>query len=777
MVKKLSMLLVAVMLCTNMGIAIPVSADAEEAVLFESNFQNCNLGTYSEENQKDGETDLRNGIVMVDDADLSTGYTIKNGDSYESISEADIVDDDGTKVLRLNTFLNTYKMTDGLTEADANYPVVKSIEQIPVNSKVRIDIELKMSPRAAFYFHHSKPNHANWRIWRFENETSSLHKIKVLGNVDTGIRSSCNVYNTHSVVMDTTTGDMKVYLNGKFIWETSAGVMGSVPAWNQELFFRQLTPDLKPTVTYNTEDSTKIESVENPQYVYLKSLKVTTYTDIELESVTPTPDSKVVTPKEAVFNFSKPVSKVAGATITPMGGEAVDVKTLLVTKDKTVIVPYNFEADVTYTVALTGVSDGVSSVDAETTFTAEGWKFSNVIESPVSSTVRDDSVYFVDEDFESSDNSNLILAENLSNGWYVDKSTKTTIAELSDGSKALQLATGADFTIKYDKSLGLLDNTTTLSYDVYINPNTKFFNVDRDDFSPSSKNQPIASWNNGYYKNGAETAEMSAGEWHNVMVTISDIAGTTIYVDGSKVMNIAKKPEFTGLRETSYFRFKPMGDSVLIDNLKVYLNRKQIALTDIHPAYDATDVPVSEELEFTYSSAIGDVSAAKLIVKPNDTNVATVLTNGSGMTVSSDGNKVRIALTDALKENTGYALELSGITSIAGSVVEAVKTRFSTVYDSAWEVKDFESTLEDASSKKYSVKVKNETDVVGARMAIAVYDINGYLEDVVFSEPAVSGSDWVELSATVNYTEGNTSKIFIWDSLEGMNMISGIITD
>lgn len=771
MLKKLSILLAAVTLLTNMGITAPVSAsnETEETVLFESNFQNCNPGIYTAENQWDGETDLRNGIVMVDDSDLSTDYTIKNGDSYESISEADIVEDDGTKVLRLNTFLKTYKMTDGLTEEDANYPVVKSVDPLPVNSKIRIDLELKLSPRVSFYFHHSKPNHADWRIWRFENQDDSKSKIKVLYNTDTGKFTQCDVYNKHTVIMDTATNYMKIYQKGDLVWEGN----GKEPAWNQELFFRQIaiTADAyKPVVTYNEEDETKIESVVNPQYVYIKSLKVTTYNDIEFESVTPSYDSKVVTPKEAVFSFSKNVSEVAGATITPVGGVAVDVKSSLGIKGKFVTVPYNFEPDVVYNVALTGVSDGISSVNAETTFTSEDWKFSNFTKGPVSEEERDDSIYFVNENFEASDNSNLILEENLSNGWYVGNSLKTTIAELSDGTKALQLATGAEFEVKYDKNAALLDNTTTLSYDVYINENTKFFNVNRSDGTTS---YTVASWNNGVYKFGSDTAEMSKGEWHEVMITISDTA-TTIYVDGSKLL---QNTESTQIGDTSLFRFKPVVDSVLIDNFKIYLNKKQVALTDIYPAYDATDIPVADEIELIYSSQIGDVSGAKLIVKPNDTNEATVLTNGNGMSAIAEGNKVKISLDNALKENTGYALEISGIKNTAGSVVEPVKTRFSTVFDSAWAVKDFDITKEGTTSKKYSVKVKNETNAEGARMVVAVYDENGNLCDVVFSAPATSGSEWIELNATVNYIEGNTSKIFIWDSLEGMNLISGVVSD
>jgi len=166
-----------------------------------------------------------------------------------------------------------------------------------------------------------------------------------------------------------------------------------------------------------------------------------------------------------------------------------------------------------------------------------------------------------------------------------------------------------------------------------------------------------------------------------------------------------------------------------------------------------------------------------LIIKPNDTDEAISFTDENGMSVSVDGNKVKIVLDDALEENTGYAFEFSGIKNTADLPVDAIKTRFSTVYDSSWEIKDFESTVQSTTSKKYSVKVKNETDAEGACMAVAVFDGNGSLKDVVFSEPAISGNDWVELNATVNYTEGDSSKIFIWDCLENMNLISGIISD
>lgn len=779
MLKKLSVLLALATLCTNMGIVSFADTDTEETVLIESNFQSCNLGTYTKENQTDGENDLRNGIVMVDDSDLSAGYTIKNGDVYEGISEADIVDDNGTRVLRLNTFLNTYTMTDDLTEEDANYPVVKSTEKLPQNSKIRIDMELKMSPRVSFHMHHSKPNDPAFRIWRLENGNSTSSKIKVLSNTDTLKTAACNEYNMHTAIIDTKTGHMKIYLNGEFIWETTDSVKGRVPEGDRELFLRQISlndASVKPTPTYNAEDSTKIEDVTNPQYVYVKSLKVTTFKDIEVLSVSPENGSKLITPEKAVFNFSSKVNSVASATVTPWGKEAIDVRELLVVEGKTVTVPYDFEDDVMYTVALTGVSDGVSSVDAATTFTAESWRFSNIRKSPVSASTSEDIIYFINEDFEASDDINLILPENTKSGWHVDNRENVAVTELSDGTKALKLSAGATFSVKYDKSLKLLDNTTTLSYDVYINEGTKNFNVDRDDYSGSVKNLPVATWNNGYYNNAAEPVEMSAGEWHNIMITISDTEGTTIYIDGIKALNIARKPEYTGLSETSFFRFKVRGGDVLIDNFKLYLNKTRTVLKDIYPKFDATDVSVSEVMEFTYSNAIGDVSGATLIVKPNDTNAPIILTNGNGMTVSGDGNKVKVMLTDALLENSAYAFEFSGISDTADTAIEAVRTRFSTVYDSAWEIKDFEGHTEGA-TKKYSVKVKNETDTEGACMAVAVYDEKGCLKEAVFSEPAESGKDWTELKVNVNYKEGNTYRVFIWDSKDSMNMISSIISD
>ena len=150
MFKKLSVLIAAATLCTNLGMIAPVSATTTatgETVLFESNFQNCNFGTYTAANQMNGETDLRNGVVMANEHALTTGYTIKNGDTYENITEADIVNDGGEKVLRLNSFLkakSAYTSTNW-DIANTTQPVIEATGTFPKYCKVKIDIEFKMT--------------------------------------------------------------------------------------------------------------------------------------------------------------------------------------------------------------------------------------------------------------------------------------------------------------------------------------------------------------------------------------------------------------------------------------------------------------------------------------------------------------------------------------------------------------------------------------------------------------------------------------------------------
>ncbi len=785
MFKKLSVLIAAATLCTNLGMIAPVSATTTttgETVLVESNFQNCNLGTYTAENQKNGETDLRNGVVMANDNVLSKGYTIKNGDTYESISEADIVNDGGTKVLRLNTFLGTYTKADAIE--DSTYPIVQSLGQVPKTGKVKINLELKMNNHSKFIMNHSKPNHSNWQLWRLERHNGSLYKVKVLYNTDTAKTAIYNQYNKHTVILDTETGDMTAILNDDVIWTGTA----QLPAWGQELFMRHETntgASYIPTITYNAEDNTKIESVTNPQYIYVKSLKMTTYSDTALESVTPADGSSVATPTEAVFTFNNEIKSVEEATIYPSDGDAVavDVSSLVI-DGKTVKVPYLFKDNVDYSVELGGVSDGATSTDASTSFKAEAWNY-NHIGNPVVSSV-DNNTYFVNEDFEDSDDTNIVTVDDRHSEWSVTRQDNASIVELAEGGKALKLADGSDFRIGYNKNLKLLNNTTTLSYDVYLGSDIKQFNVDRDDWNATQKETtgngnsypPVAMWQYGYYNKSSDenvpsTAPMTAGEWHKVVITLSDTDGTTIYVDGNKLHNIPKNEELSGLTATGFFRFKANGDNVYVDNLKLYLDGNATALTAVSPAYDGT-AAASSPLEFTYSEIIGDVSGATLIVKPADTNEAVTLTNGNGMSVNVENNTVKLILDDAL-EAGNYGVELSGLKDAYGSAVGAVRTRFTTTADAEWTMTDVEETTIEPKTKRYSFKVKHQGDAAAAQMVVAVYNYEGTLSSVVVCDPVSVDSDWTDLSAAAEYGAGKDTKIFLWNSTNGMNPVISAI--
>ena len=763
MLKKLSLLLATVTLCTNIGIVAPVSAQtvSEEKVLVQSNFENCNFGTYSAENQKDGETDLRNGVVMGDDSDLTTGYTLKNSNGgYDAISEADIVNDGGTKVLRLNSFFG--KKNDTTIQTNSN---------LPNSGKVKIDLEMKITYPASFYMYHSSSTLGGARrLWRMERASGSEVNIFLQEKITTDVRFGYNQYNKFTVIMDTATAEMSFFKNGEFI----KTITGKAPAKPWQLYLVQAPHnDVKPTLTYNAEDSTKIESVTNPQYVYIKSLKMTTYNDIAFESVTPANGSSVMTPTEAVFTFNKPIEKVAKAEVIDTNSNAtVDVTSSLVFDGKTVKVPYAFEDEKTYEVKLTGASDGLISIDAATSFKAEAWNFSNLIKNPVNALPVDNNTYFINEDFTNSDNTTLVTEANRHSAWSVVKQDNTSIVELEDGNKALQLASGSDFRVFYEKSLRLLDSPTTLSYDVYLNKDTKQFNVDM-------QLSPVAMWQYGYYKQSGQAdipgeGPMTAGEWHKVDISISDETGKAIYVDGKLVYTTPK--DTVNLKDVYWFRFRANGANVIIDNLKLYLDKSENVLTSVAPAFNET-TKASAPLEFTYNEVIGDVSDAKLIVKSNDTNEATVLTNGNGMSVNVENNTVKLVLDNTLNANCGYAVELSGLKDISGAIVSPVRTKFTTVADEqGWIMTEIATEISGPNSKTYSLKLKHPGAEKNAQLIAATYNSDGTLSSIVLSDAKTVGDNWSDFSVKAEYNAGKTTKLFIWDSVNGMKPIINSIS-
>ena len=231
------------------------------------------------------------------------------------------------------------------------------------------------------------------------------------------------------------------------------------------------------------------------------------------------------------------------------------------------------------------------------------------------------------------------------------------------------------------------------------------------------------------------------------------------------------------LKDVEFFRFIANGSYAFIDNLKLYLNKDETKLADVAPAYDAANVKASAPLAFTYNEIIGDVSGAKLIVKPNDTNSATVLTNGNGMSVNVENNTVKIVPDNAFGADLGYAVELSGLKDIYGNVVSPVRTKFSTVADdSEWIMTDVNVAAPTPSNKTYSFKLKHQGDAKNAQLIVAVYNYDGTLSSVEKSDVKSVGNSWTDFSATAEYKAGKTTKLFVWESLAGMKPIFNVIS-
>lgn len=769
MLKKLSILLALATLCTSMGVVAPVSAQAavEETVLVETDFQSCKPGTYTAANQMDGDVDLRNGLITSKEA-LTEGYTVKNGTVYEPISEADIVTDtiDGkpTKVLRLNSFLDGGK--DMTLQTNAN---------LPNSGKVKIDLEMKMTYPSSFYMYHSSSTLGGGRrLWRMERASGSEVDIFLQEKITTGFRFPYNYYNKFTAVIDTETAEMSFFKNDEFI----KTITGWKPANPWQLYLVQARHnDVVPALTLNAEDNSKIESIENPQYVYIKSFKVTTYTDTALESVTPNTASSIMTPTEAVFTFNKEIKKVEAASVYSWkSGETVDVTESLIYDGKTVKVPYAFEDDCDYTVSLEGATDGITSTTAETEFTTESWNASNLTENPVNSSFEDNNEYLIKEDFTNSTGDSretMILPEHTSKGWFFDApATKGTasIVDLGDGNKAFQVSVeGAETITQISSSTSkTLDDTTILSFDMFIEEGTTRFTIAR---QVAGGRIDLANWFKGTWNN---TKTMSAGEWHKVELAVSN-TGASLYVDGNFVVRTTAT-EAQKLADTKFIRFTTNSGTVKIDNLKLYLDKNPTVLTAAAPTFGGT-AKASAPLEFTFNETIGDATNAQLIVKKDGTT--STLTNGNGMSVKLENSKVKLILDNALDTDCAYAVELSGLKDIKGGAVSAVRTKFTAVADDEWTLADITDTLSstEANVKSYSVKIKHQGDAKNAQLVVATYKADGSLSTVVFSEEKSVGEEWTELTIDrAEFFQAKSTKLFIWDSAEGMTPIFDAIS-
>jgi hypothetical protein len=751
-----------------MGIVLPMSAQAEERVLAQSNFENCNLGTYTEANQTTADgLDLRNGIVANETAGaISTGYTMKNPSTgkYEPVSEADIVEESGQKVLRLSSFLKGVGTT-GYPHTDT-YPYIVTPEFANVG-KVRIDMEAKVEARASFWTYHSATHlGGNRRLWRLDNGNSTSSKLRVFDNTtptNTALVSDCRYYNKYSIIMDAATGYSYFYLNGEKLHE---GKTAKEPSTAWKYYIKQACVDLMPTVEKN---GTVIESVTDPQYVYVKSLKITEYNNTALEKVRPAKDAVVTAPEEVVFTFNNDIKTVEKAEVYDLDAGKTDVTSSIVISGNRVKVPYLFEGDKEYEVTLTGVSDGTTSTDAETYFTSSSWNYSN-ISTPIKDSIEDKNVYYINEDFTNcTSDSRETMIQNTSGGWYFEApATKGTaeIVDLGGGNKAFQVSCPTDQTVtQVNGPKNTLNDKTVLSFDVFIEEGTSRFDIRRE----AGGNLQLFEWFKGLW---SASESMSAGEWHNITVDMKDFEAS-LYVDGKFVKTT---PSTVGLADSKYIRFTTTAGTVKIDNLKLYNDNNSASVTALAPAFDGT-AKVSEPIEFTYDEVIGDVANAQLIVKKG--NTSKTLTNGNGMDVKVVGNTVKLILDDALDANAQYAVELSGLKDIKGTIVNPVRTKFTTVAADEWtlgEVVDKLSTTE-PNVKSYTVKVKHQGAAENAQLIVATYNTDGSLTAVALSAVTSVGEDWTDLTvARARFYQGETTKLFVWNSVDGMTPVLDVIS-
>jgi hypothetical protein len=265
---------------------------------------------------------------------------------------------------------------------------------------------------------------------------------------------------------------------------------------------------------------------------------------------------------------------------------------------------------------------------------------------------------------------------------------------------------------------------------------------------------------------------MSAGEWHDVLIDIRNTEAS-LYVDGNFVI---KTTTGVGLDNSKYINFTTTAGTVKIDNLKLYLDNTSTVLTDVSPAFNAT-TKASAPLEFTYNEIIGDATNAQLTVKTDGER--TTLTNGNGMSVKLVNNKVKLILDNALDVSGEYAVELSGLKDTKGAAINAVRTKFTAVADDEWTVAYIvdEPSSTEANVKSYSAKIKHQGEAANAQLIAAIYRADGSLSSVVLSEAKSVGDTWTDLTIDrAEFFQAKTTKLFIWDSVNGMKPIINSIS-
>jgi hypothetical protein len=189
------------------------------------------------------------------------------------------------------------------------YPIVKTNATLPTSGKVRIDLELKTTKGAAFWLYHTTAvGGGTYRLWRLESGGTKSTALKVFDDTSTGAAAACDVYNTYTIIMDNTAGTAEFYLNGTSVYSATMPKKPTSSSW--QLYFKQANDaTLVPTVTRKSDDTTIIESVTDPEYIYVKSIKVTTGSGIGTTEETDTEFESCYVPITTNIYLDKPLGQ------------------------------------------------------------------------------------------------------------------------------------------------------------------------------------------------------------------------------------------------------------------------------------------------------------------------------------------------------------------------------------------------------------------------------------------------------------------------------------
>ena len=740
MLKKITALLGALMLTVGIG-----AAGANAEVLINEDFEGAKLGVFNAANQEGTDCDMH----LVDDTILSSGYTL-NGQAF---TEADIVSDGGSKVLRMNA---------AIKDSYTAYPVVTSDVKLPNSGKVILELRMKVNRSMQTFLRYRNYDQGGYNLLRLDRQNGSLMGVKYNQNTWTNPVQTITyaAYHDYKYILDIDNNLYTFYIDDVLMADNVTPT-GPQPLKGNTLFIWG-APVEAPTKTFTEGSATDIAKITYDGFIYIDTFKMTAIEDTKLIKATPADGTTdIVPPKYVSFEYNNSVT----ATAAMVNGEAAEIT--YDNDSKTVKVNYAFENEKEYLVTLSGIVDELGNAldDQMVIFSTKAWSTDDVSD-PVKPVPEDKSVYYINENFDTATNENITPSTPAS-GW--SWTTQTNVA-IEDGK--LKLLPGADFRIGVTKKTH--PEVTVFDYEVFLGTGAKQFNIERLD----GGFRALALWQYGYldaveHEEGSRVAGLTAGEWHNVRVVLSG-SKRDIYIDKKLAVSFE---ETADLANTYAYRFKlVVGTSTdpsnyaLFDDLKIYTASDEVVLTGVSPAFDAVDVSTAAQVEFTYSDAIGDATGAIVTLNAQPVDAKVIVNEG----------KAIVTFNELLDKNTVYTVALSGLKTVLGNVIEKVETRFSTTQanEDEWYVSELrtQTTPDNAANKDYTVTVRTTLEGKTAQLIVATYDASGKLIGVGFSEKTTltSGTP-ADITASARFYSGCSTQCFLWENVDSMIPVWGII--